>query len=458
MEGGNMCKRMFLIVVLGLVLFTLPMYSQWAKVYGKQDLNFEPSTVLNAHRGGYIAGGFYTDRSNDYSGWGGWIMKITIKGDLEWIRHYSPVLAFTPTSDQGYVAVGWDTIFKIDRFGTLLWHKTVKIERFESCQQTSDGGFITIGRVYRRDLGGGYCLIKFSDIGQIEWKRMFAISDLHNFQNLRIREASDGGFIAVGNTKFPQPYPLGFWIMKLSPKGRIQWQKRFGGMQVCLVNDFVITSQGDYVLMGSYEHVTYDVFDVFNYSNIMVMKIRPDGEIIWQKEYGQFDVIGGEGGYSIINNQDGGFLISGVSYNIDSQFMALKLSSDGVIKWYKAFGGTNSNSTTDVRTSAYSACQAKGGRYIFLGNTDTLGMDWHTPESPRENSIVLLKLKKNGGFPNCPLLGNGPVLPVVDTSYPLIDFRYGFRDFFLKAKDSELIVKDLDVTVVDDVCSWIHQE
>ena len=453
-----MSRKVLPVLVLGMALLTLPMYSQWAKVYGKEGLNFETSSVLNAHRGGYLAGGIYTDRSNGYSGWAGWIMKVSIRGDLEWMRHYSPVLALTPTSDQGYVAAGFDTIFKIDRFGTLIWHKTVKIDRFESCQQTQDGGFITIGRMYRRDVGGGYCLIKFSDIGDIEWKRMFAINDLH-YENLRIFETSDGGFFAAGNTKFPRPYPIGFWIMKISPQGRIRWQKRFGGMESCLVNDFVITSQGDYVLLGLCEHVIYDVFDVFIDSNIWIMKIRPDGEIIWQKEYGQIGGTGGEIGYSLFNAQDSGFLISGMSYyETDREFMILKLKSDGAIRWYKTFGGANSIPATDVETRAYSACQARGGRYVILGSTDTLGMVWHTPDSPRENSIVLLKLKKNGGYPGCPLLGNGPFQPVVHTSYPLIDFRYGFRDVFLKAKDSELIVKDLDVTQVDDVCSWIHQE
>jgi hypothetical protein len=450
-----MCKRIFLIFVIGLALFTLPMYSQWAKVYGKEDLNFETTTVLNAHRGGYIAGGIYVDRNDSPREWEGWIMKVSIKGDLEWIRHYSPVLALAPTSDQGYVAVGWDTIFKIDRFGTLLWHKTVKIHHFGSVEQTSDGGFITFGRTWNREEGSASCLVKFSEMGKIDWKRKFAIRDLDDYEDIKIYQTSDGGFFAAGNTKFPKPYPIGFWIMRISPKGRIQWQKRFGGMETCLVKDFIKTPQGDYVLMGSFE---YDI-QGFSDSNLMVMRIRPDGEIIWQKEYGQIGMFGDGAGYSLITTQDGGFLISGrATHRIDFEFMALKLRSDGSVRWYKTFGGTNSNSTTDVRTSANSACQAKGGRYILLGNTDSLGMVWHTPESPSENSIVLLKLKKNGRFPGCPLLGNGPVLPVVDTSYPLIDFRFGFRDFVLKAKDADLTVKDLDVVQVDDVCSWIHQE
>ncbi len=448
-----MFKKVILLLLVSMVVGASPLYSQWAKVYGKEGLNFETSKVLNAHGGGYIASGIYFDRNDEsFNGWAGWVMKVSRKGSLEWIRHYSPVLAMTLTSDGGYVAVGWDTIFKIDGFGTLIWHKKVKIERFESIEQTSDAGFITVGTTYNQN-EHAHCLIKFSNNGKIEWNKKFAIQNL-SLPNLRVQETSDGGYFVVGNTKLPWPYPKSFWIMKISPKGRIQWQKRFGGMEVYLVKDFVITSKDDCLLMGSHELSISDIPD----SNIWLMKIRTNGDIAWQKEYGQANGYGSEVGFSIINTQDGGYLISGrTSYRIDFEIMALKLSNNGTIEWFKIFGDTNGNSVTDVRNDANSACQAKRGRFIVLGNTNTLGMDWHTPESPRQDSIVLLKLKKNGGLTNCPLLEDGPFLQKVNTSYPLIDYSYALRDFTLTAKNAELKVRNIDVTVVVDVCSFVYQ-
>lgn len=448
-----MFRKVIFILIVSMVVSASPLYSQWAKVYGKEGLNFETSKVLNAHGGGYLASGIYFDRDEDTSsGWAGWVMKVSHKGSLEWIRHYSPVLAMTLTSDGGYVAVGWNTIFKIDGFGTLVWHKKVKIERFESIEQTSDTGFITVGTTSNQG-EHAHCLIKFSNKGKIEWSRKFAIQNL-SLPNLRVRETSDGGYFAVGNTKLPWPYPKSFWIMKINPKGRIQWQKRFGGMEAYLVKDFVISSKDDYLLMGSHELSINDISD----SYIWVMKIRPNGEIAWQKEYGQASGFGSAVGFSLINAQDGGYLISGrASYKIDFEIMALKLSKNGKIEWLKTFGGANGNLVTDERNEANSACQDKRGRFMVLGNTNTLGMDWHTPESPRQNSIVLLKLKKNGGLTNCPLSEKGPFLQKVNTSYPLIDYSYALRDFTLTAKNTKLKVKDIDVTVFDDVCSWVYQ-
>ncbi len=194
-----MFRKVIFLLMISMVVRTSPLYSQWAKVYGKEGLNFETSKVLNAHGGGLIASGIYTD-SNDtsFSGWAGWVMKVSNKGNLEWIRRYSPVLAMTLTSDGGYVAVGWDTIFKIDGFGTLIWHKKVKIERFESIEQTSDAGFISVGTIYERS-EHAHCIIKFSNNGEIEWKRKFAIQNL-SLPNLRIKETSDGGYVSVSRT------------------------------------------------------------------------------------------------------------------------------------------------------------------------------------------------------------------------------------------------------------------
>lgn len=448
-----MIRKMFFFLIASIVFNISPLFSQWAKVYGKEGLHFQACRILNSHGGDYIAAGIYLDNADSHVRWSGWIMKVSKNGGLKWMRQYSPVLEMAITSDKGYVGVGWDTIFKIDSAGNLVWHKKVKIDRFESIEETIDAGLISVGTLHDRNKGDAHCIIKFSHDGKIEWSKKFAIENLSH-PNLRIKPTPDGGYIAVGNTKLPRPYPKGFWIMKINSKGKIDWQKRFGGMVSHLVRDFAITSRNEYLLMGSHEAVLSDI----SYANVWLMKISSNGKIAWQKKYIQVDGHGYGIGSSIIKAQDGGYLITGrASHKIDFEIMALKLNKNGAIEWFKTFGGTNGNSVTDIENEANSACQVKKGRFIVIGSTNALGMDWHKPESPRQNSIVLLKLKKNGRLKNCPLLEDGPLLIKVRTSYPLVDYSYALRPLYLKAKNTALEVKDIDVEVIDDICSWIYQ-
>ena len=440
-----MYKKLTLIIITIVVLFSQPLSSQWAKSYGGEGLNFEPVTIQNAHDGGYITGGIFFDSNGDFSGWVGWIMKLSVSGAVEWIKQYSPVLSLTPTLDGGYAAVGWDTIFKIDVSGDLIWHKQVKIRRFSSIKQTSDGGFIASGGLYDRNEGSSYCIIKFSPKGKVKWKRKFAIND-YGEEFHSIRETSDGGYIAVGNTKYPPPFPPAFWIMKINHKGRIRWQKRFGGMDSHMIKDFIITSEGDYLLMGEHEIISLTSWD----SNIWVTKIRPDGQIVWQKE---FIGSGYEMPKSLITTQDDGYFVVGVtSLRIDLEFFALKLNPKGKMEWCRTFGGDNGNGYTDMRNYAYSACQANKGRYVILGNSEFPDQSRNTVNAFRQKDITVLKLNKQGNFSSCLILQNYPGFTAFKTSYPLIDFRYGFRDFPTWTWDVDLEVKDIQIEVDDDIC------
>jgi len=441
----KMFRKMLFILIVIITMTAQPLQSQWAKIYEIEGCEFAASTILSSHDGGNIGAGSYVDWNEESQVMAGWIMALTKNGDIEWARHFNtPVISLTPTVDGGYAAVGsGGIIFKIDAFGEVIWARDVKINHFVSIERTRDGGFITAGIMFFRGEGGSSIIIKFSKKGKIQWQRKFAVDDDSGIDS--IKQTPDGGFIAVGNTKFPKPYPKGFWIMKISPRGKIKWQKRFGGNDHRVIEDFAVTSRGDYILLGNnYRGKPYS-----SATNIWVIKLRSDGEIVWQKLYGGY---GSKTPNSLINTKDGGCLISGrIVLDDDFHFLILKLRSKGKVEWSKVFGGSNENNLTDVSNEAYSAYQTNRGKYFVIGSTNRVGIVGSPFDLDKQRNIVILKLNKNGGLNSSSFLKKGPYSPVLNTFYSFIDSSYSFRNPYLKAINYELGVKDIKIDSVNNI-------
>ena len=216
------------------------------KAYGRDNGNFRPGVIQATPEGGFIACGSLSGGRQDSGEYYRWVLKLSSKGNVEWFRSYSHSFFWiTPIREGGYIACGWYGIFKLDAVGFIEWKTEIKNNIFENIQQTQDGGYITIAL---RDGGlnwdkTGHRIFKFSSEGKVEWKRMFAIAD--DGRNLAIREAPDGNFVAMGNTDFRKD-GRDFWFMKISPKGKIIWQKVYGGDEVRRAVDFDVAPDGSY--------------------------------------------------------------------------------------------------------------------------------------------------------------------------------------------------------------------
>src|SRR3989338_8134247 len=86
----------------------------------------------------------------------------------------------------------------------------------------------------------------------------------------------------------------------------------------------------------------------------------------WEKTYGE---TGYDYAYSIQQTSDGGYIMAGIGIDfdrIDSDFLVLKLNSDGRIAWQKTYGGTKSDSASSIQ-------QTSDEGYIVVGNTYSFG-------------------------------------------------------------------------------------
>ena len=94
--------------------------------------------------------------------------------------------------------------------------------------------------------------------------------------------------------------------------------------------------------------------------------LKSDDGLIWSKTFGSS---GSEGGRSVCETNDNGFLLCGYTYSSgegNSDVILLKTDSMGNLQWSKTYGGSGWD-------YGFSACQTKDGGFIVTGYTTSTG-------------------------------------------------------------------------------------
>jgi uncharacterized delta-60 repeat protein len=177
------------------------------------------------------------------------------------------------TSDGGYILAGstgfgpyYDIfLIKTDANGNIQWAKTyggTDWDEAYSVQQTSDGGYIVVGRTL--SFGAGYYdifLIKMDANGNIIWTKTYGGTDEDRAYS--VQQTSDGGYIVVGRTLSFGAGGLDIFLIKTDANGNIIWAKTYGGTAWDGVSSVQQTSDGGYIVAGftgSFGAGYYDVF------------------------------------------------------------------------------------------------------------------------------------------------------------------------------------------------------
>ncbi|PMQ02381.1 MAG: hypothetical protein CBR30_01695 [Dictyoglomus sp. NZ13-RE01] len=345
----------------------------WQKTFGGTDED-GANSIQQTSDGGYIVAGYTYSFG---AGWSDvYILKLDENGNLLWQKTFGgssddEANSIQQTSDGGYIVAGYTYSFgaggdvyilKLDADGNLVWKKTFggsSDDEANSIQQTSDGGYIVAG--YTSSFGAGgrdVYILKLDANGNLVWQKTFGGSGWDEAYS--IQQTSDSGYIVAGYTESFGDSDEDVYILKIDENGELVWEKIFGGKYYDVVSSIQQTSDGGYIVAGYTKSFGAGGRDVY------ILKLDANGELVWQKTFGGW---GGDEARSIQQTSDGGYIVAGYTTSFGargSDVYILKLDANGELVWQKNFGGDSSD-------GAFAIQQTSDGGYIVAGNTESFG-------------------------------------------------------------------------------------
>ena len=149
----------------------------------------------------------------------------------------------------------------------------------------------------------------------------------------------------------------------------IEWQKSFGGSVFEHATSIQQTTDGGFAAAGYSYSYDGDVSGNHGEYDSWIVKLDASGNIEWQKCMGG---IYNDGGISIQQTTDSGFVVAGFSYSNDgdvsghhgsfyfSDYWIVKLDAAGNIEWQKSLGGVSIESASSIQ-------QISDGGFVVTG-------------------------------------------------------------------------------------------
>jgi hypothetical protein len=397
----------------------------WEKSYGGKHADYLFDAIPTADYGFVLAGSSLSEKTGNkkQAGKGSldyWIWKMDENGNEDWQKSFGGsgvdmLQSIGRTSDGGFILAGTSSspmdgdktadargesdfwIIKLNAGGGEMWQKTIGgngQDELLMVKQTKDGGYILGGTSASgksaekaEDSRGNsdYWIVKLDKSGTIEWQKTYGGNYVDELRG--IEQTTDGGYIVGGYSnslstgdKLDGNYGAGdFWILKLSDSGDITWQKTLGGDKDDQLYAIHQTRDGGFILGGNSNSGSSNnkTSSSKKGTDFWVVKLDEFGNNKWQESYnyGDADVL-----TSIVENDDGTFLISGYSQGGGSgrssgikvsapkgqkginDYIALKINAIGEEKWTKTVGSGGE----DILRRAI---ETRDGGYLLSGTS-----------------------------------------------------------------------------------------
>ncbi len=243
-------------------------------------------------------------------------------------------------------------------------------EEMEGVRATSDGGAIVVGSTASfGDPHGGAWVVKLDRFGAIEWQKTYGGSGDEYL--IDVRELDDG-YVAAGWTKSFGVAKTDVWVVRLRSDGSVVWANSYGGSGNEQAWSVDVTSDGAFLVAGG--TTSFGA----GHADYWVLKLdAATGGVIWQKAYGGPRNDGGASDYGeyvvrAFEDSSGHYLVASETLSFGSGFSdiwILKLDADGNVVWEKAYGGSDEDTLWAMTESA-------SGGYIVPGSTVSFSPDW----------------------------------------------------------------------------------
>lgn len=282
-------------------------------------------------------------------------------------------------------------IVKLDATGNVVWNNHYGADETEEPWQViecKDGGILTVG--YSDSYGGGsgmkdVWLLKVDKDGKKQWDKVFITNEAID-EAVSVIEEADGNFMVAGNTIPINPGNISDIILiKVSPEGKEIWKKEYKETGNDEAGEIIAIKDG-YMIAGRIE-VEKKRWDA------CVIKLDKDGNKLWTKTYGGND---DDMANAIEPTKDGGFVIAGYSYSYaktgSHDAWVVKIDKEGETVWENTFGGGSSD-------ELFSLVELVDGSIIAVGYTDAYSQTSATNMANTNkdgNDILLVKMTAKG--------------------------------------------------------------
>ncbi len=247
---------------------------------------------------------------------------------------------------------------RTDAFGDTIWTTNIPFgtagSEFVSLILLQDGSIMALSSKYP-----SVVISKFDASGNLIFNNDWNWSSSSTFPSALIQV--DTGFLIVGTTSYLQTNNSSndVFIAKTNSTGDTLWTKTFGGPNSDEGTDIQLTSDGGFIISGSY------IDGVFgSYSRKMhVVKTDASGNLEWEKKlssgtYGWY-------GNTVLQTLEGGFLVAGnhtdTSLANSKIMFAVKLDTAGNTSW------TSDVMSADLDCAALDVIQTADSSFVFTG-------------------------------------------------------------------------------------------
>lgn len=318
---------------------------QWEKFFPVKGEDMI-GAMLRAGDDGYIIAGSTFGKGKGQAD--AWIIRTDKKGELQWEKTYGDkgmerAESICATKDGGYIVAGYTTskgaggrdvwVIKLDKEGNMQWDKTFggkKKDEGNDVKQTSDGGYVVVGYTASKGAGvGDFWVLKLDEKGKLQWDKVFGGEDWDIAR--QVMQAEDGGYIVAGRSD-PRPGSHDAWIMKLDKAGARMWEQRIDGGGDDEAESMVRSSEGMFIVAGCTGEMVGNSYRGWAW----IGEFDEKGEKVWDKKYDENRKL-----YAVIKAEDGEFAITGLGHDVvgkRTDVWVVKIDAKGEKLWDKAFG------------------------------------------------------------------------------------------------------------------------
>jgi hypothetical protein len=302
---------------------------------------------------------------------GGIVSQITIGG-----KGVDKVNDFIATPDGGLLLVGSTTSFETDREdvylvklndqGELQWNKTWgdwESDRGYTIKRTLDKNYVISGAsTVKYGVGDDVLFLKINDEGKTLYNRSYGGNAWD--WGCEVFEMEDKNIIIGGVTEPFWIHTYDFYMVKTTAKGDLIWRRRVEVDGNFDMGGMLKTADGNFIVVGSASD------DLGIDSNIIVIKVNPDGKKIWSRTYGGEEK---EHGRDIIDTGDGYLLLCQSDTNDENEYdtSLMKIDYDGAYDWSKRIGGIKDDGCNRIINTGPDEYTLIGQTY----NSDGTGAD-----------------------------------------------------------------------------------